>query len=313
SSEFFEMLEKMQGIKLEEQKPGPQKNKTWKQWSDFTGTAGTNGGIIWFVLQDDYIPYPSIDEVVEKGGPYPQVILPQFGGYWIEDPENVGTPTSLGSSICEEEEEDNLSPNTFGYKLECKGEARAYRRHFLGKDHLNFYCTGSSLGNLILSVKCEEAEGIEYLRVILRQGSHRWCGGWDGTQKYQTDQSGLGALADGDRPAGILGLCLKLPSRETHALHQLADSQRGIQVSRSKLKTVHERIPLAGLSKLPSVPQIAKAFCDDAVGLRFNPVLYPKEKTQCIDCVFMGQQALERDNGSRAVLLSFCRGSRCSG
>lgn len=70
---------------------------------------------------------------MEKGGPYPLIILPQFGGYWIEDPENVGTPTSLGSSICEEEEEDGLSPNTFGYKLECKGEARAYRRHFLGK------------------------------------------------------------------------------------------------------------------------------------------------------------------------------------
>ncbi|KAM9747770.1 rap1 GTPase-activating protein 2 isoform 13-T13 [Dama dama] len=117
SAEFFEMLEKMQGIKLEEQKPGPQKNK------------------------DDYIPYPSIDE-----------------------------------------------------------------------DHLNFYCTGSSLGNLLLSVKCEEAEGVEYLRIVLR----------------------------------------------------------------SKVKTVHERIPLAGLSKLPSVPQIAKAFCDDAVGLKFNPVLYPK-------------------------------------
>lgn len=191
SAEFFEMLEKMQGIKLEEQKPGPQKNK------------------------DDYIPYPSIDEIVEKGGPYPLIVLPQFGGYWIEDPENLGTPTSLGSSICEEEEEDSLSPNTFGYKLECRGEARAYRRHFLGKDHLNFYCTGSSLGNLLLSIKCEEAEGIEYLRIILR----------------------------------------------------------------SKVKTVHERIPLAGLSKLPSVPQIAKAFCDDAVGLKFNPVLYPKVRT----------------------------------
>lgn len=71
--------------------------------------------------------------MVEKGGPYPLIVLPQFGGYWIEDPENVSTPTSLGSSICEEEEEDNLSPSTFGYKLECKGEARAYRRHFLGK------------------------------------------------------------------------------------------------------------------------------------------------------------------------------------
>lgn len=70
---------------------------------------------------------------MEKGGPYPLIVLPQFGGYWIEDPENVGTPTSLGSSICEEEEEDSLSPSTFGYKLECKSEARAYRRHFLGK------------------------------------------------------------------------------------------------------------------------------------------------------------------------------------
>uniref|UniRef100_A0A7M4ENW5 RAP1 GTPase activating protein 2 n=1 Tax=Crocodylus porosus TaxID=8502 RepID=A0A7M4ENW5_CROPO len=160
---------------------------------------------------DDYIPYPSIDEILEKGSPYPLIILPQFGGYWIEDPENLSTPTSSDSSICEEEEE-NLSPSTYGYKLECKGEARAYRKHFLGKDHLNFYCTASSLGNLILSIKCEEADGTEYLRIILR----------------------------------------------------------------SKVKTLHERIPLAGLSKLPSIPQIAKAFCDDASGLKFNPVLYPK-------------------------------------
>uniref|UniRef100_A0A674JYD8 RAP1 GTPase activating protein 2 n=1 Tax=Terrapene triunguis TaxID=2587831 RepID=A0A674JYD8_9SAUR len=159
---------------------------------------------------EDYIPYPSIDEV-EKGSPYPLIILPQFGGYWIEDPENLSTPTSSDSSISEEEEE-NLSPSTYGYKLECKGEARAYRKHFLGKDHLNFYCTASSLGNLILSIKCEEADGTEYLRIILR----------------------------------------------------------------SKLKTLHERIPLAGLSKFPSIPQIAKAFCDDASGLKFNPVLYPK-------------------------------------
>ncbi|XP_073171823.1 rap1 GTPase-activating protein 2 isoform X12 [Lepidochelys kempii] len=187
SAEFFEMLEKMQAPKSEDQRIGSQKNK------------------------EDYIPYPSIDEILEKGSPYPMIILPQFGGYWIEDPENLSTPTSSDSSISEEEEE-NLSPSTYGYKLECKGEARAYRKHFLGKDHLNFYCTASSLGNLILSIKCEEADGTEYLRIILR----------------------------------------------------------------SKLKTLHERIPLAGLSKFPSIPQIAKAFCDDASGLKFNPVLYPK-------------------------------------
>uniref|UniRef100_A0A8B9ZGK4 RAP1 GTPase activating protein 2 n=1 Tax=Anas platyrhynchos TaxID=8839 RepID=A0A8B9ZGK4_ANAPL len=180
-----------QAPKLEEQRTGSQKHK------------------------EDYIPYPSIDEILDKGSPYPLIILPQFGGYWIEDPENLGTPTSSDSSICEEEEE-NLSPSTYGYKLECKGEARAYRKHFLGKDHLNFYCTASSLGNLILSIKCEEADGTEYLRIILR----------------------------------------------------------------SKVKTLHERIPLAGFSKLPSIPQIAKAFCDDASGLKFNPVLYPKTQEE---------------------------------
>uniref|UniRef100_A0A673HNL9 Rap-GAP domain-containing protein n=1 Tax=Sinocyclocheilus rhinocerous TaxID=307959 RepID=A0A673HNL9_9TELE len=103
------------------------------------------------LLQDDYIPYPRI--VLEKGGPYPQVILPQFGGYWIEDPEApVGTPTSSDSS----------------YRLECNSISRAYRKHFLGKEHMNYYCTGSSMGHLIMSLQYEEADGQESLRIMLR-------------------------------------------------------------------------------------------------------------------------------------------------
>lgn len=31
------------------------------------GVAGMDGDIVWFVLQDDYIPYPSIDEVGAPG------------------------------------------------------------------------------------------------------------------------------------------------------------------------------------------------------------------------------------------------------
>uniref|UniRef100_A0A673HI76 Rap-GAP domain-containing protein n=1 Tax=Sinocyclocheilus rhinocerous TaxID=307959 RepID=A0A673HI76_9TELE len=123
------------------------------------------------LLQDDYIPYPRI--VLEKGGPYPQVILPQFGGYWIEDPEApVGTPTSSDSSFCEEEE-DGLSPGGGGgggggYRLECNSISRAYRKHFLGKEHMNYYCTGSSMGHLIMSLQYEEADGQESLRIMLR-------------------------------------------------------------------------------------------------------------------------------------------------
>uniref|UniRef100_A0AAQ5YWC2 Rap-GAP domain-containing protein n=1 Tax=Amphiprion ocellaris TaxID=80972 RepID=A0AAQ5YWC2_AMPOC len=167
------------------------------------------------VFQDDYIPYPRIEDVLEKGGPYPQVILPQFGGYWIEDVEApAGTPSSSESSFCEEEDGgEGMSPGGGrSYRLECNSTARAYRKHFLGKEHMNYYCTGSSIGNLIMSLKHEEAEGQEFLRIMLR----------------------------------------------------------------SRTKTVHDRISLAGINQLPSVPQIAKLLCDDATGLKFNPVLYPR-------------------------------------
>ncbi|KAK2846958.1 hypothetical protein Q5P01_009957 [Channa striata] len=166
-------------------------------------------------MQDDYIPYPRIEDVLEKGGPYPQVILPQFGGYWIEDAEApAGTPSSSESSFCEEEDGgEGMSPGGgHSYRLECNSTARAYRKHFLGKEHMNYYCTGSSIGNLIMSLKHEEAEGQEFLRIMLR----------------------------------------------------------------SRIKTMHDRISLAGINQLPSVPQIAKLLCDDATGLKFNPVLYPR-------------------------------------
>ncbi|XP_061537297.1 rap1 GTPase-activating protein 2-like isoform X2 [Phycodurus eques] len=166
-------------------------------------------------MQDDYIPYPRIEDVLEKGGPYPQVILPQFGGYWIEDVEApAGTPSSSESSFCEEDDGgEGMSPGEgHSYRLECNSTAHAYRKHFLGKEHMNYYCTGSSIGNLIMSLKHEEAEGQELLRIMLR----------------------------------------------------------------SRTKTVHDRISLAGINQLPSVPQIAKLLCDDATGLKFNPALYPR-------------------------------------
>ncbi|XP_072909407.1 rap1 GTPase-activating protein 2-like isoform X3 [Hemitrygon akajei] len=122
-------------------------------------------------MQDDYIPYPSIDEVIEKAGPYQSIILPQFGGYWIEGIETVTTPTSSESSFCEEDAVENLSPSTYGYKLECNSTARVYRKHFLNQDHLNFYTTCSVHGNLVVSVKYEDNDGQEYLQIILRSKS----------------------------------------------------------------------------------------------------------------------------------------------
>ena len=63
------------------------------------------------------------------------MILPQFGGYWIEDAEAAaGTPTSSESSFCEDDDGGGMSPGGgFGFRLECNSTARAFRKHFLGR------------------------------------------------------------------------------------------------------------------------------------------------------------------------------------
>ncbi|KAI4878770.1 hypothetical protein NFI96_028768, partial [Prochilodus magdalenae] len=188
---FFDSLEKMEQVsEVDEMRPSPQR------------------------VKDDYIPYPSIDQVLQQGAPYPQVILPQFGGYWIEDPETPATtPTTWETSCNYEEDEEGMNPGgEYGYRLENNYAIRAYRKHFLGREHLNFYCTASNHGNLILSLRQEETKDQEYLHIILRAPS----------------------------------------------------------------KTIYDRISLAGLTELPSVPQLAKLLCEDIVGLRFSPVLYPR-------------------------------------
>uniref|UniRef100_A0A8C2JB43 Rap1 GTPase-activating protein 2-like n=1 Tax=Cyprinus carpio TaxID=7962 RepID=A0A8C2JB43_CYPCA len=156
-------------------------------------------------LSDCFI---SLSKVLQQGEPYPQVILPPFGGYWIEDPDAPAAIPSWENGFCDEENGEESISGQFGYRLESNYAIRAYRKHFLGREHLNFYCTASNHGNLVLSLRHEEVKEQEYLQIILR--------------------------------------------------------------------TIYDKISLAGLTELPSVPQLAKILCEDIVGLRFSPVLYPR-------------------------------------
>ncbi|XP_053334276.1 rap1 GTPase-activating protein 2b isoform X1 [Clarias gariepinus] len=117
-------------------------------------------------MEDDYVPYPSIEKVLEDGPPYPQVILPQSGGYWIEDTETPAITPNSGESNWYLEEIEECGE--FGYRLESNYGIRAYRKHFLGREHLDFYCTTSSHGNLVLSLRHEETKDQEHLHIILR-------------------------------------------------------------------------------------------------------------------------------------------------
>uniref|UniRef100_A0A671VII7 RAP1 GTPase activating protein a n=1 Tax=Sparus aurata TaxID=8175 RepID=A0A671VII7_SPAAU len=111
--------------------------------------------------EEDYIPYPSVHEVLGRKSPFPLILLPQFGGYWIE-----GTNHDLSESA-DTEQLQPLSPNT-RTKLECNTMATIYRKHFLGKEHFNYYSVDGALGHLVFSLKYDVIGDQEHLRLMLR-------------------------------------------------------------------------------------------------------------------------------------------------
>ncbi|XP_050967387.1 rap1 GTPase-activating protein 1 isoform X10 [Labeo rohita] len=139
TSDIFAMIERMQSSRMDEQRctlPPPLKT------------------------EEDYIPYPSVHEVLGRTGPLPLILLPQFGGYWIE-----GTNHDLGSSSTPEEPPPCPASQV---KLETNSIAKIYRKHFLGKEHFNYYSVDSALGHLVFSVKYDVIGDQEHLRLLLR-------------------------------------------------------------------------------------------------------------------------------------------------
>ncbi|XP_068114051.1 rap1 GTPase-activating protein 1-like isoform X2 [Hyperolius riggenbachi] len=102
---------------------------------------------------------PAIHEVLKRGRPFPLLIVPPSGGYWIE-----GTNHSLPSP-----ESDLQAPYDRLRILQSDPTARFYRKHFLGKEHYNFCTQDPRLGAIILSAKLEQKA--ERLRLILRSKS----------------------------------------------------------------------------------------------------------------------------------------------
>ncbi|XP_016158849.1 PREDICTED: rap1 GTPase-activating protein 1 [Ficedula albicollis] len=106
--------------------------------------------------EEDYIPYPSVHEVLGREGPFPLILLPQFGGYWIEGTNHQlsGAPDSPPTPV----------PGARA-KLEGNHTAKIYRKHFLGKEHFNYYSLDPALGHLVFSLKYDEQE---HLHLLLR-------------------------------------------------------------------------------------------------------------------------------------------------
>uniref|UniRef100_A0A8C8E9P5 RAP1 GTPase activating protein n=1 Tax=Otus sunia TaxID=257818 RepID=A0A8C8E9P5_9STRI len=95
-------------------------------------------------------------QVLGREGPFPLILLPQFGGYWIE-----GTNHQLSGAP---ESPPTPAPGTRA-RLEGNHTAKIYRKHFLGKEHFNYYSLDPALGHLVFSLKYDEQE---HLHLLLR-------------------------------------------------------------------------------------------------------------------------------------------------
>uniref|UniRef100_A0A8C5D9N6 Rap-GAP domain-containing protein n=1 Tax=Gouania willdenowi TaxID=441366 RepID=A0A8C5D9N6_GOUWI len=105
--------------------------------------------------------YAFFKQVLGRKGSFPLILLPQFGGYWIE-----GTNHKL-SDTSDTEQLRPPSPNT-RTKLECNTTATLFRKHFLGKEHFNYYSVDAALGHLVFSLKYDVIGDQEHLRLMLR-------------------------------------------------------------------------------------------------------------------------------------------------
>ncbi|XP_056131460.1 rap1 GTPase-activating protein 1 isoform X1 [Lampris incognitus] len=138
TSDLFAMIERMQGYRMDEQRcPLPPPLKT----------------------EEDYIPYPSVHEVLGRSSPFPLILLPQFGGYWIEGTNHEPKGPS---------ENDQPPCPASHIKLETNSTAKIYRKQFMGKEHFNYYTMDAALGHLVFSVKYDVIGDQEHLCLMLR-------------------------------------------------------------------------------------------------------------------------------------------------
>ncbi|KRX60465.1 Rap1 GTPase-activating protein 1 [Trichinella sp. T9] len=161
--DFLALLERLQGNRLEDQRcswPLPICNTMfcWMRNHFPSGKSLSRSRLSLSTRKSapNDSPRENIHEVLSRGGPFPTVVMPLHGGYWIDTASSEEHLTESTCSSCQR------------LRLESDETAKLYRRHFFGKDHFNFYALDDRLGPIVLSVRVESTASQEYLRIILR-------------------------------------------------------------------------------------------------------------------------------------------------
>ncbi|CAD5215999.1 unnamed protein product [Bursaphelenchus xylophilus] len=124
--------------------------------ADQNRNDGTNGA-------RDRSTRDTIREILGRKGPYPQIVLPVNGRYWMDGVSSC--PIPMDDELIQTTQTNNSCAR---FKLETDDTSHSYRRFFIGREHHNFFAKDPKLGPLVLSVRTETISSQDHFRIILR-------------------------------------------------------------------------------------------------------------------------------------------------
>lgn len=143
TNDLFELLEKLSASRLDDQRcalplllQSPASQQKMKKENDH------------------------LEQILKKPGPYPLIVMPPGGGYWIDGVYHTCPVDANGKAVIPKFE--------LVTKIERDETAQLFRRHFYGKEHFNFIAIDENWGPLVMSLKVDIVSSQEQLRVLIR-------------------------------------------------------------------------------------------------------------------------------------------------
>ncbi|XP_016023968.2 rap1 GTPase-activating protein 1 isoform X2 [Drosophila simulans] len=101
-----------------------------------------------------------LEEALAKPAPYPMILLPLHGGYWMDGTEHECGYDARGNPL--------LPQTTWMAKFETDDTAKCYRRFYAAREHSNLIGVDEQLGPILLSIKTENVANQEHMRILMR-------------------------------------------------------------------------------------------------------------------------------------------------
>ncbi|XP_076365269.1 rap1 GTPase-activating protein 1-like isoform X3 [Tachypleus tridentatus] len=139
--DLFELLEKLSASRLDDQRcvlpPAPNRSSQRRK-------------------KDQNL----LKEVLHQLQPYPMIVIPPSGGYWVDGTDHEYRLDLEGNS--------DVPEYTSLIQLELDDTPTLYRKIFVGSDHFNFTAIDPNAGHLVMSVKIENVADHDWVWILLR-------------------------------------------------------------------------------------------------------------------------------------------------